>query len=268
MAPDPPIPTRRRRGRPQPPPPLDPACALFLDIDGTLLELTATPSAVIIDPDVATLLPALHRRLDGACALITGRTITSVDRLFPGLGVPVAGQHGCERRNAAGVVVMHAPASATIARLRALLAAFAARHDGLQLEDKGQTLALHYRQAPQLAAHVHRTLKSTLAGEDAPGLRLQPGKCLLEVRPGNRDKGTAIADFLAEAPFTGRCPVFVGDDRGDEHGFTLVQDLGGYGVKVGSGRTAARHRLAGVAEVRRWLGGLVDTDATREGDEP
>jgi trehalose 6-phosphate phosphatase len=163
---------------------------------------------------------------------------------------------------------MHAPAAATVARLRALLAAFAARHDGLQLEDKGQTLALHYRQAPQLAAHVHRTLKSTLADEDVPGLRLQPGKCLLEVRPGNRDKGTAIADFLAEAPFAHRCPVFVGDDRGDEHGFALVQDLGGYGVKVGSGRTAARHRLAGVADVRRWLGDLVATGATCAGGEP
>ena len=268
MEPSPTGGVQRRRGRPQPPPPLDAACALFLDIDGTLLELAATPSAVIIDPDVATLLPALYRALDGACALVTGRTITSVDRLFPGLGLPVAGQHGCERRNAAGAVVMHAPEAATFARLRALLAAFAARHEGLQLEDKGQTLALHYRQAPQLAAHVHRTLKSTLADEGLPGLRLQPGKCLLEVRPGNRDKGTAIADFLAEPPFAGRRPVFVGDDRGDEHGFALVQDLGGFGIKVGTGRTAARHRLAGVADVRRWLGELSAGGAGSAGDPP
>jgi trehalose 6-phosphate phosphatase len=265
MDPSPTSSARRRRGRPQPPPPLDAACALFLDIDGTLLELAATPSAVIIDTDVATLLPALHRTLGGACALITGRTLTNFDRLFPGLGLPVAGQHGCERRSAAGAVVMHAPEAATVARLRALLAAFAARHDGLQLEDKGQTLALHYRQAPQLAAHVHRTLRSTLADEGVPGLSLQPGKCLLEVRPGNRDQGTAIADVLAEPPFAGRCPVFVGDDRGDEHGFALVQDLGGFGVKVGPGRTAARHRLGGVAEVRRWLGDLVAT--TGDGGE-
>jgi trehalose 6-phosphate phosphatase len=259
---------RRRSGAVAVPPPLTPSCALFLDIDGTLLDLAATPSAVTIDPDVSTLLPALFGVLSGACALVTGRAITNVDRLFPGLGLPIAGQHGCERRDAAGTVVLHAPAQATLDRLRRLLAAFAGRHQGLVLEDKGSTLALHYRQAPRLAPHVHRTLRDTLANEQAPELALQPGKRLVELRPGNRDKGTAIADFLAERPFAGRCPVFVGDDRGDEHGFAVVEARGGYGVKVGPGRTRARYRLDGVAAVRNWLGTLVDIPIDGTGGQP
>ncbi len=178
--------------------------------------------------------------------------ITGADRLFPGLALPIAGQHGCERRDAAGAIHLHAPVRKTQARLRALLKRLAKRHPQLQLEDKGAALALHYRSSPQLASHVHRTLRRSLAPDE--GYALQPGKMLLEVRPEGRDKGTAIDDFMAEAPFAGRVPVFVGDDLTDEHGFAAVERLGGWTVKVGPGRTAARFRLADPAAVRQWLG--------------
>jgi trehalose 6-phosphate phosphatase len=241
----------RRRGTA--PPPLSAHCALFLDIDGTLLELAATPTAVTVDAHIRSLLPVLHVALGGACALVTGRSITDVDRLFPGLALPVAGQHGAERRDGQGTLHLHAPARATLERLRKLFGEFAARHPGLLLEDKGSTLAVHYRQAPQLADEVHRAVRSALAVTRDGELQLQPGKLLVEIRPDGRDKGAAVRDFMREAPFAGRTPVFVGDDVGDEHGFNIVQRLSGLGIKVGAGRTRALHRLQDVASVRAWL---------------
>lgn len=234
-----------------PPPPLDSDCALFLDIDGTLADLAQAPDAVLIDDAIAAALPRLSRWLGGALALVTGRAITSADRLFPNLALPMAGQHGCERRDAAGGIHLHAPAKRTQARLRRLLQKLAKRHPQLLLEDKGASLALHYRSVPHLAAHVHRTVRQTVALEE--GYLVQPGKLLLEVRPEGRDKGTAIDDFMAEDPFAGRVPVFVGDDLTDEQGFAAVERMGGWTVKVGGGRTAARFRLADPAAVRRWL---------------
>ena len=251
------MPRSARNQRP-PPPALAAGDGLFLDIDGTLLELAPTPSAVRVDRDLASLLPALHAALGGACALVTGRSLTDVDALFPGLRLPAAGQHGCERRDAAGAMHLHAPDRATLARLRALFGAFAARHDGLMLEDKGASLAVHYRQAQELASEVHEAMANALADLPDAALQLQPGKCLVEVRPEGRDKGTAIRDFLREPPFHGRRPVFVGDDLGDEHGFAVVQRFGGISVKVGPGPTRARHRLPDVPSVRAWLAALLD----------
>ncbi|HVF62799.1 MAG TPA: trehalose-phosphatase [Casimicrobiaceae bacterium] len=238
------------------PPPLSENYAVFLDIDGTLLELAPAPDAVHVDRALTTLLPRVRRELGGALALITGRSITDVDRLFPGMRMAVAGQHGCERRDAQGTLHLHAPKSATLERLRALFIEFARTHEGLLLEDKGSTLALHYRKAPQLAAHVHRTMRQTVEATGIKRYRLQPGKSLIELRPDNRDKGTAIRDFLAERPFKGRCPAFIGDDRTDEHGFALINSLGGWSVKVGRGSTCARYRFGDVAAVRAWLGRL------------
>jgi len=165
----------KRRG---PPPPLHDGCALFLDIDGTLLDLAPTPESVRVDAGISALLPALAERLDGAIALITGRSMADADRLFRGLSLPIAGQHGLERRAANGSLHRHLPTLFGLQRLRRDLGKFVARHDGLMLEDKGATLALHYRQAPRLASHVHRTLRSHLAAALAneTGWKLQPGK--------------------------------------------------------------------------------------------
>jgi trehalose 6-phosphate phosphatase len=257
--------SRLARPRPLPPPPLAARDALFLDIDGTLLELAPTPGDVRVDAQIAALLPALHAALGGACALVTGRSLTDVDSLFPGARLPAAGQHGCERRDASGALHLHAPDRQVLARLRTLFTEFAARHEGLLVENKGASLALHYRQAPQLASHVHRTISAALAELPDAAIRLQPGKRLVEVRPDGRDKGTAIRDFLREAPFAGRRPVFVGDDLGDEYGFAVIRRFGGVGVKVGPGPTRARHRLPDVAAVRVWLAALLDD---RPGETP
>ncbi len=208
-----------------------------------------------VDAGVSALLPALARRLGGAVALITGRALTDADRLFPGLSLPIAGQHGLERRAANGSIHRHHSPASGLHALVPELTRFVARHEGLLLEDKGATLALHYRLAPRLASHVHRTLKTQLASLGiANGLRLQPGKGVLEIKPDGRDKGTAILEYMVEPPFAGRLPVFVGDDCTDEHGFAAVMRAGGWAVKVGPGRTRAHFRLADVAAVRRWLG--------------
>lgn len=245
-------PTLRRR----PPPPLDRGVALFLDIDGTLIELAASPELVTVHGEVAARLPELASELDGAVALITGRTIENADCLFPALSLPIAGQHGSERRAADGSIHRHRHAMPGFAQLRRELERFAARHDGVWLEDKGATLALHYRQAPRLASHVHRTLRQQLAiGAGGRAWRLQPGKGILEVGQEGRDKGTAIGEFMAEPPFRGRLPVFLGDDHSDEYGFATVTRMGGWSVKIGSGTTGASYRLPDVAAVRRWLAG-------------
>ena len=242
-----------------PPPPLARDCALFLDIDGTLAELAQTPDAVRVDETVAQVLPRLARELGGALALVTGRAITSADLLFPGLKLPMAGQHGCERRDAAGAIYLHAPRKETYAKLCKLFRSLAKRHPQLLIEDKGAAIALHYRAAPHLASHVHETLRREIA--EAAGYTLQEGKMLVEVLPEGRDKGAAIDDFMAETPFAGRLPVFVGDDLTDEHGFATVERLGGWTVKVGAGRTMARYRLPSVAAVSSWLRAPMDDAA-------
>jgi len=254
-----------RRG---PPPALLRECALFLDIDGTLLDLAPTPEHVEVDDDIARLLPALGRNLGGAVALITGRTIRDADALFPGITLSVAGQHGLERRGADGVLHTHGDGPPGYGWLHGELDHLCARHDGLWLEDKGATLALHYRLAPGLASYVHRTVRSLVStlGASSAEWRLQPGKGIMEIKPAGRDKGGAILDYMAEKPFVGRLPVFVGDDRTDEFGFTAVMLLGGWAVKVGPGNTHARYRLRNVAAVRHWLTALLSrTAASKRG---
>ena len=137
--------------------------------------------------------------------------------------------------------------------IKEALAPVLARHPGLLLEDKGLTLALHYRLAPHLAAYAHR-LMAGLAGTAGAGFEVQRGKRVVEIKPAGIDKGTAVAEYLGEPPFHMRRPVFIGDDLNDEHGFAEVNELDGISIKVGKGGSCARFRLPDVAAVRRWLG--------------
>src|SRR4029450_2118732 len=166
-----PTPRPSRFVRP-PPPPLGRDCAPFLDIDGTLAEFAHVPEAVRIDEEIVSVLPRLLHELDGALALITGRSITSADLLFPGIKLPLAGQPGRGRLDGAGTIHLHAPVKKTQAKLRKLLRRLAKRHPQLLFEDKGVSLALHYRSTPQLASHVHRTLRQSIAEDE--GYELQP----------------------------------------------------------------------------------------------
>jgi trehalose 6-phosphate phosphatase len=235
------------------PPPLLPEHAIFLDVDGTLAEIAATPREARVDVELIAAIPSLRARHGEALALVTGRSITDVDRMFPGWVLPVAGQHGCERRDNAGTVHLHSPDPSTLGKLRELFAELAARHEGLLLEDKGATVALHYRQSPHLAEPVHSIVRTLLDTPAGATFRMLEGKQLVEIRPDGRDKGTAILDFMQEPPFAGRMPVFVGDDLTDEDGFAAVASLGGWSIKVGTGRTRAQYRLANSDAVKEWL---------------
>ncbi len=238
--------------RPEFPPPSCVDWCYFLDVDGTLIEIADTPDAARVDTALLDLITRLHQASGGAVALVSGRALSDLENRLGTLHLPLAGQHGLERRDAAGRLWIHAaPPAAKYAIIEAL-APILACHPGLLLEDKGLTLALHYRQAPHLAAYAHR-LMLRLAGTAGAVLEVQRGKCVAEVKPSGIDKGTAVAEYLTESPFRGRRPVFIGDDLNDEHGFAEVNKLNGISIKVGKGESCAHFRLHDVAAVRLWL---------------
>ena len=222
--------------------------ALFLDFDGTLVDLAPRPDAVTVEPGLADAMATISRRLDGAFAVVTGRSIAAVDAFFAPHRFDVAGLHGVELR-IGGTDLSPAPAPAAF---RAEVAALRAAAGGLVVEDKGTTVALHWRLAPQLRSHAQALAAAALArlGE---GWRLQTGKAVLEILPASAGKGRAIATLLGLAPYRGRTPVFVGDDDTDENGFATVIAAGGLAVRVGEGATLAPLRLAGPAELRAGL---------------
>ena len=238
--------------------------AIFLDIDGTLLEHAERPDAVRADAALGRLLAELNEVTGGALALISGRAVAELDLLFAPLRLAVAGQHGIERRDARRTVHRHTFPLEPLRRAARQLGEFAAGHAGLLLEDKGHSLALHYRLAPELAAAAREAVTQALAAL-GPAFELQSGKLVYEIKPGGRDKGTAIQEFLAEAPFAGRLPVFIGDDATDEYGFAIVNRADGHSIKVGPGASIARWRLADAAAVRRWLDAYVAYAGARAG---
>lgn len=247
-----------RRTRPRDPPPAGGAkrWALFLDLDGTLLAIADAPDRVQVNAGLRALIRVLRRALGGAVALVSGRDVADVERLFPRLRLSIAGLHGIERRDAHGVL-HRGRVPRILSQLRARLVEAAGRHAGLLLEDKQFALALHYRRAPRLAGFAHR-LVAALAAKTRGRFQLQRGKRVAELRPTGCDKGTAIGEFMRESPFRGRTPVFVGDDATDECGFMVVNREYGISVKVGPGRTCARWRLRDVAAVHAWLGCVLD----------
>jgi trehalose 6-phosphate phosphatase len=233
-------------------PPL-PRCdwAFFFDVDGTLADLADTPEAVQVSTDLRGLLEELFQCAGGAVAVMSGRPLAEIDRLFPHVRLPASGQHGAERRDAAGHVTRH-QTTLDLAPLRDRLARAIVDKPGLLLEDKGLSLALHYRRAPRLAEFVHREMHALLP-ELGNEYGIQLGKSVVELKPVGKDKGRALLEFMAEPPFAGRTPVFVGDDATDEYGFETVNRLGGVSIKVGAGDTVARCLLADVQAVQLWL---------------
>lgn len=241
-------------------PPLPYHWALFLDIDGTLLPIAETPQSVRVDADLFSLMRQLFEASNGAMALISGRTIAEIDQLFAPLRFPVGGQHGLERRDSEGSRHRHLLPETGLSLIRTRLAALQREYPNLMVEDKGQTLAIHFRQAQDCAKLVEQTAYDSLS-HLGDGWAVQPGKMVFEIKPTGKNKGNAIADFMAEPPFRGRTPIFIGDDATDEHGFAVVNELGGISIKVGEGSTMARWRISGVEVVRSWLERCLMTDA-------
>jgi trehalose 6-phosphate phosphatase len=233
------------------PPELRRSNALFLDFDGTLVEIAQSPDQVEVPAELRALLTAVAARLDGALAIISGRSVDDLARQlapFPGV---LIGQHGLERRRTDGRVTRWS-AAPTLAKILTRLSEFAARHDGVMVEDKGATVALHFRGAPWLAARCRDLVRRAIDASDG-AFEAIDGKMVVELVPEGSGKGGAIAALVSEPPFAGRVPIFIGDDSVDEEGFSVIDRLGGVSIHVGSGPSVARHRLASVAEVRAWL---------------
>lgn len=237
--------------------------ALFLDFDGVLADIAPRPDLARVDPATCAALAALHARLDGALAIVTGRAIDSVDARLAPFAPDVAGLHGAEwriagARDAAVKPELFAP---VIAMLRAEIG----EAPGVIIEDKGGAVALHWREAPQMEFRL-RALAALAAQRLGPIARLQPGNAVIELAPAGLDKGAAIRRFLECAPYAGRIPVFAGDDVTDEAGFAAVESAGGVSVRVGPGRTRARWRVATAADWRARLAafarGDIDCDLT------
>lgn len=238
----------------QTPPPLQDDHALFLDFDGTLVDIAPAPDRIVVDPGLTRALARLMQPLQGALAVISGRPIAEIDHWLAPLTLPVAGVHGAERRDAQGR--RSEQGSDALAGVVAVAEALAREHAGLRVERKRSAVALHYREAPDREGVCREALQAALAA--APELRLLPGKCVFEVLPRGISKGASVLAFMAEAPFSGRRPIFIGDDVTDEAGFEAVQQHGGIAVKVGTGPSVAAHRLADTAQVRRWLFNAAD----------
>jgi trehalose 6-phosphate phosphatase len=224
--------------------------ALFLDFDGTLVELAETPDAIQVPDTLGPLLERLRVRLDGRLAIVSGRAIADLDRHLRRSGIALAGSHGLELRLADGTVrQLEVPQQ--IDEARAQVRRFAKAREGLLVEDKPAGIALHFRRAPD-AGPVVADFMEILAGE--ADLVVQKGSMVVELRPRGADKGDALRTLMREAPFVGARPLFVGDDLTDEHAFAAAAELGGASILVGPEReTEARYRLRSVTAVADWL---------------
>lgn len=234
-----------------PPPPVRAdGVALFLDMDGVLAPLAATPDAVGPIARRTAALKAVAAKMDGRVAIVSGRTILEIDRIADHALMSASGVHGLERRLKDGSIRRKA-ADLGVKRALQAFQLFAADRPGMIVEDKGVSAGLHYRQAPD-QAKAAEDLARRLQAET--GLTLQPGHMVMELKTPGADKGTAVTAFMQEPPFKGAIPVMLGDDLTDEYGFEAAAALGGYGVLVGPQRsTAARYRLDDVEAVLTWL---------------
>ncbi|WP_429924451.1 trehalose-phosphatase [Agrobacterium vitis] len=205
--------------------------ALFLDIDGTLLDLAESPDGIRVPVGLADDLEVLSSRMGGALALVTGRALAYADRLFAPKHFPIAGLHGTERRTVEGTVIRSEPSPAFLA-VKEELPKLEQAWPGVLVEDKGAAIAVHYRQAPAYADVVEKAMADAFKAS-GPGYELQRGKMVVEIRPDSADKGRALQSYLVEPPFTDRVAIAIGDDVTDEAMFECVNRLGGLSIRVG-----------------------------------
>jgi trehalose 6-phosphate phosphatase len=225
--------------------------AILLDVDGTLLDFAPTPLDVIIPPELIDALSALRERTGGALAFVSGRTLAELDLFFAPLKLAAIGGHGAELRLNDGTVRRAKVLLDPI--LKKQLSAIADDKPGLVVEDKGYSMAIHYRQAPEHGVAVREEVSAVCAAFPNSAIEILPGKSVVEVKQPAFNKGTAVRELMQHAPFAARKPIFIGDDVTDEAAFDVLPEFGGIGFSVGR----EMQGLAGVFEaprdVRRWL---------------
>jgi trehalose 6-phosphate phosphatase len=229
--------------------------AFFLDIDGTLLDIAATPGGVLVPLQLVQDLQQLRERCGGALALVSGRTLEDIDRLFTPLKLPAAGAHGTQVRPDPHAQIGHLTRPIP-AELRAQFVALADQ-PGMFIEDKEVTLALHYRLMtdPQLPSAPVAAVEASAA---EAGFSVLHGKKVLELKPAGTDKGAALRTFMTRPPFLGRVPLFAGDDVTDGYAFAVLGGLGGIGISVGQSFPGAAYQAATPDELRQWLHRLLE----------
>jgi trehalose 6-phosphate phosphatase len=238
-----------------------PECAFLLDIDGTLLDLAPTPREVWVPPGLGETLSRLRQRTSGALALVSGRSLNDIDLIFAPEVFPAVGGHGAEMRVSidSEAVAIHAPPMDK--ELKRRLAAIAKLSPGILLEDKGYSLALHYRLAPHAEKAIYEAVALIRSEMPEAPIEVLPGKCVCEIKQYGFDKATGVRELMTHQPFRDRCPVFIGDDVTDESVFAIMPNLGGLAFSVGRRVQEVAGHFDEPRDVRAWLTGLIGDEA-------
>jgi trehalose 6-phosphate phosphatase len=236
-------------------------CALLLDIDGTLLDLAPTPREVWVPPGLAKTLNRLLEKTSGALALVSGRSLNDIDLIFAPEQFPAVGGHGAEMRLSTDneAVATHAPPMDK--ELKRRLAAIARLSPGILLEDKGYSLALHYRLAPHAERAIYEAVSLIRADLPNAPIEVLPGKCVCEIKHSGFNKASGVTELMSHEPFKGRRPIFIGDDVTDESVFAIMPGFGGLAFSVGRRAQGVADHFDDPGEVRDWLARLIGDEA-------
>lgn len=235
--------------------------ALFVDFDGTLVDIAPSPDAVVVPPGLPDRLYSLYSALDGAVAVVTGRTIDAIDGFLPSQQFAVSGGHGAERRLLGRRETADAQTLDYAAAIARRLADTLGGQAGILIEPKPTGVAVHYRAAPEKEAMARAAMARALEGFN--DFHAIAGKMVIEARPEGANKGSAIERLLHVNPFAGRTPIFIGDDVTDEDGFAAADRLGGFGIRIGAGETRARFILADIAQLYDYFDALIERERNR-----
>ncbi len=252
--------------KPEPGPPANAVdlrrVALLFDVDGTLLDIAPTPSAVVVPAMLTEILGDLIVRADGAVALVSGRTIETLDRIFSPLVAPAIGGHGAEMRIDPGKPIVEVSHARLSGSLRRELHRLTDVDGDILVEDKAHSIALHYQLAPQHETFLKAAVGEIVAREPSDTVEIVNGKHVIDIKPKQFNKGSAVCQLMARAPFAGRKPIFIGDDTTDESVFAILPDLKGCGYSVGRQVAGTQGTFASPEDVRAWL----EQIWTRSGD--
>jgi len=232
--------------------------AILLDVDGTILDIARTPQEVEAPETLRRALAIVRDRVDGALALVSGRPLADLDVIFAPLRLPAIGGHGAEIRPVADGGTIKRRAALLDAELKRRLKDIAGRHPGVSIEDKGYSMALHYRLAPKEGPALLREVEMACKAWAGRSIELLAGKAVIEIKTAGFNKGTAVRELMTHAPFAGRAPIYIGDDKTDEDAFAVVPDLDGHAISVGRRVPGIDEHFDSPAEVRQWLERLAE----------